>query len=138
MTITRMLEVLTTSKTKWEDLPSDEQKAFNVYIVNSMLSTHPDCIELINYTQYHYNLPKDMVYNIYLRMLPSKKIHINYMKKSKKEKYNKDLLVIMSEYYEISIKDVVVYLNVLKEKDVEDILIRLGKDKKEITKLFKP
>lgn len=138
MTITRMLEVLTTSKTKWEDLPSEEQKAFNVYIVNSMLSTHPDCIELINYTQLHYNLPKDMVYNIYLRMLPSKKIHINYMKKSKKDKHNKELLTIMSEYYEISIKDVTEYLNVMKTKDIEDILVRLGKEKKEISKLLKP
>lgn len=133
-----MLEVLTTSKTKWENLPSDEQKAFNVYIVNSMLSTHPDCIELINYTQIHYNLPKDMVYNIYLRMLPSKKIHINFMKKSKKDKYNKDLLTIISEYYEISIKDATEYLKFMKPQDVEDILVRLGKDKKEISKLLKP
>ena len=60
------------------------------------------------------------------------------MKKSKKDKHNKELLTIMSEYYEISIKDVTEYLNVMKTKDIEDILVRLGKEKKEISKLLKP
>lgn len=137
MTISRMLEVLTTSKTKWEDLTEGEQKLFNVYVVNTMISTHPDCIELINYTQFHYNLPKHIVYNIYLRMLPNKKLFINYMKKTKKDKYNKDLLIILSSYYEVSIKEVTGFLTVMNIKDIEDILIRLGKEQSEIKKLLK-
>jgi hypothetical protein len=132
-----MLEVLTTNKTKWENLTEEERKLFNVFTVNMMVSTNPDYVELINYTQLHYNLPKKIIYNIYLRMFPSKKITIFFEKKNKKAKYNEKLLSLLSHYYSISIAEVVSYLDSIKQDEVKDILTRFGIDDKDIKKLLK-
>jgi hypothetical protein len=137
MTITRMLEVLTTNKTKWENLTDEEQKLFNVFTVNMMVSTNPDYVELINYTQLHYTLPKKVVYNLYLRMFPNKKITISFIKKNKKAKYNEKLLSLLSHYYSISSKEVTQYLDSLEQAEVKDILTRFGIDDKDIKKLLK-
>ena len=131
-----MLQLITTDKKPWDQLTKQEQKEFDVFIVNKMLATNQDYVELVNIMQLHHNISKEHSYVMFLRLLPQKKIYIDYIK-SKTEKVNKDLLEIISKHYEISNYNARLYYNGLGKDYIVKLLTQLGYDDKQITKLMK-
>jgi hypothetical protein len=136
MTITQMLQLISTDKKPWNQLTKQEQKEFDVFIVNKMLATNQDYVELVNIMQLHHNMSKEQSYVMFLRLLPKKKIYIDYIK-AKTEKVNKDLLSILSKHYEISNYNARLYYNGMGKDKITELLVKLGYDDKQIAKLFK-
>jgi hypothetical protein len=136
MTITQMLQLISTDKKPWDQLTKQEQKEFDVFIVNKMLATNQDYVELVNLMQMHHNMSKEQSYVMFLRLLPQKKIYIDYIK-SKTEKVNKELLEILSKHYEISNYSARLYYNGMSKDNTLELLTKLGYDDKQISKLLK-
>lgn len=133
----QILDYLTIYKKPWNDLTDDEKKLFNVFFIHRLLSFSNDLIELVNYVQIHSNIPKEIEYNIWLNILPNKKLYFNYIKKSKKKNNNETLVSFLSEFFQVSTKEIIEYLPLIPKKDLELLLSNNGFDKKSIKKLLK-
>lgn len=131
-----MLQLISTDKKPWDQLTKQEQKEFDVFIVNKMLATNQDYVELVNLMQMHHNMSKEQSYVMFLRLLPQKKIYIDYIK-AKTEKVNKELLEILSKHYEISNYSARLYYNGMSKDNTLELLTKLGYDDKQISKLLK-
>jgi hypothetical protein len=96
---------------------------------------NPNYIELVAEIQ-EYQLPKQSLYEFYCKTLPKQKFFNKYIKPSKQQ-YVKEVLNLLSEYFQISTREVLDYCNILTQQDVTIILQQLGKEEKEIKKLLK-
>lgn len=121
------------SKVQWEDLNEEDKKSFNVYIVNKGLSMNPDYLDIVNMAQL-ITEPR-MVYKFYLNVLPNRNKFYKWVKGTKD--INKDLLIKLSEYYQVSQREVKDYIRILGKSPIRCILEKYGIEKKEITKLLK-
>lgn len=133
----QILDYLTIYKKPWDDLTDEEKKLFNVFFIHRLLSFSEDLIELVNYVQIHSNIPKDIAYNMWLNILPNKKLYFNFIKKSKKNNSNENLVSFLSDFFQISTKEIVEYIPLIPKKDLELLLSNNGFDKKSIKKLLK-
>jgi hypothetical protein len=135
---------LTYKKKPWDKLSEADQKSFSPYIINRWLSMHMDITEIIDmFQQYTIGpLSKKHVYQLYYDILPKANVKAKYIKGKKQDKYNKELVIFIKDYYQISS---------IEAEDYIDILIRstaglqsivsacklYGKTEKEIKKLLK-
>ena len=95
----------------------------------------PQHIELVAEIQ-EYPFPKQNLYEFYCKTLPKQKFFNKYIKPSKQQ-HSKEVLILLSEYFEISTREVLDYCSILTKQNVIEILQQLGKDEKEIKKLMK-
>jgi hypothetical protein len=134
---------ITDRKTPWSQLSEMDRKSFSPYMINRFLSMSPDMIEFVNELQ-KYTIsvlsPKE-VYNLYLEVLPKKKMFLKYIKGDAKEKYSEKLIEYVSKYFECSNKEALDYLDIYycNEKykaELTSILQKFGLTEKEIKKLI--
>lgn len=137
------LNGLTSLKTPWDSLSDIDKKSFSPYMINRFLSMSPDLIEFVNELQ-KYTIgilsPKE-VYNLYLDVLPKKKMFFKYIKGDAKEKYSDTLVDYVSKYYECSKLEAKDYLDIFSAKeeykeDLVTILQKFGLTDKEIKKII--
>ena len=126
-------------KTPWESLSVMDRKSFEPFMVNRFLSMNMGLLELVNELQ-KYTIgqlsPKD-VYKLYLDVLPKKKSFDKYIKGKGSDKYNDKVLGYLSQYFEVSEREVKDYLEILSKDDVIEIIQKFGIEKKEIKKWLK-
>ena len=138
-TIFQHLSGIKEKKQSWESLSEMDKKSFSPFIINRWLSMNMDLLPVINELQ-QYTIgtlrPKE-VYKLYLDFLPKKKTFDKYIKGKKSDKYNKEMLQYLSQWYGVSQSEVKEYLEILSKDDVVDILMKYGKTKKEAKKLLK-
>jgi hypothetical protein len=123
-------------KKPWNDLTNEEKDLFNPYLCHRFLSMNPDYIEFVNLIQTFPYTDKEKIYNIYLYMIPKKKMFLKYIKSSTKKKQEK-LLKYIASYYECSLGEANEYIDILRENGIKDILNKIGVDEKEQKKLLK-
>ena len=133
---------LTDKKVSWDKLTEADKKSFSVYIVNRWLSMNMDFIELINEFQKYTigQLSTAETYKLYYDILPKQKQFNKYIKGKKAEKYNPELVELLSKHFLVSEKEAIEYLDIYSESSldpVKEIVKKYGKTDKEITKLFK-
>jgi hypothetical protein len=130
-------------KTPWSSLSDMDRKSFSPYMINRFLSMNPDMIEFVNELQ-KYTIgilaPKE-VYNLYLDVLPKKKLFLKYIKGDSKEKYPDKLVEYVSKYYEFGSREAVECLDILYSTPefkihIKTILEAFGLPEKEIKKLI--
>jgi hypothetical protein len=97
---------------------------------------NPDYIEFVNLVQTFPYSDKEKIYNIYLYMIPKKKMFLKYIKSSKTKRQEK-LLKHIALYYECSLGEAEEYIDILRESGVKSILTKLGVEEKEQKKLLK-
>jgi hypothetical protein len=88
-----------------------------------------DYIELVNYVQ---NIPyteKEKYYKIYCELIPKKQFFQKYIKSTKKSP-SKDIVEQISKYYECSLGEAEEYTYILGNKDIQEILNKLGYESK--------
>lgn len=141
-TIFDHLSGLTDKKISWEQLSEADKKSFSSYMVNRFLSMNMDFIELINEFQKYTigGLSSREVYKLYLDILPKQKQFNKYIKGKKEEKYNTELVELLSKHFLISEKQAVEYLDMSHETSLntlKEIVKKYGKTDKEVDKLFK-
>ena len=136
------LSNITDRKTSWEKLSEVDRKSFSPFMINRFLSMNSDFIELVNEFQKYAigQLSAKEVYNFYSEVLPKKKQFNKYIKGKKEEKYNPELVELLSNHLVISKREVLEYLDMTYETSmdtIKEILKKYGKIDKDITKLLK-
>ena len=143
-TIFDHLANITWKKKPWSELTELDQKSFSPYLINRWLSMNMDYIEIVDALQQYTigPLSKKHVYQLYLDFLPKQKSFNKYIKGKKMNKYNKDLINIIGEHYQIPKTEAEEYITIfLSNSDTIDnittILKMYGKTDKEIKGLLK-
>jgi hypothetical protein len=134
-TIFDWVKQISYDKEPWSSFSNEEQDMFNNFMINKIISMNPNYIELVAEIQEH-QIPKDKLYQFYCQALPKQKFFNKYIKPTKQQ-YIKEVLSLLSEYFQISTREVLDYCNILTQQDVITILQQLGKEEKEIKNLLK-
>lgn len=141
-TIFDHLAGLTDRKTAWEELSDIDRKSFTPYMINRWLSMNPNYIELVNEVQKYVigQLTPEQTYKLYFDLLPKTKSYSKYIKSQKEEKYNPDLVKLLSQHFLISRSESMDILDLFTENDLNSLIkiIKLyGKTDKEVKELLK-
>lgn len=131
-----ILNYITYTKKPYSELTQEEIDSINPYLLNRYVSMNPDYLELANYIQTISLSDKEKYYKIYCHFLPKKKQWLKYIKSSTKGE-SKELLEILSKYFECSTREIKDYIKILPKKDINQILVDIGLDDKEIKKILK-
>ena len=139
MTIIDWMNQLLVHKKHWNDFTEDEQKKFSPFIINRWLSMDKDFIEIVNVFQKYSigTLEPREVYKWYCDILPKGKRFNKYIKGKRDKKYDKELINVLVNHFECSKLHIEEYLEFLTKTDLEDILMKYGKDKKTIKRMIK-
>ena len=137
-TIFDHLANITWKKKPWSELTELDQKSFSPYLINRWLSMNPDLIEIVDmFQQYTIGpLSKKHVYQLYLDFLPKAKMFARYIK-GKKNKYNKDLVTVIANHYQIARIEAEQYIDLMEQSEMINLLKKYGKQEKEIKVLLK-
>lgn len=141
-TIFDHLSGLTDRKIPWEELSDIDRKSFTPYMINRWLSMNVNYIELVNEVQKYVigQLTPEQTYKLYFDLLPKTKSFSKYIKSQKEEKYNSDLIKLLSHHFLISRSECVDILDLYTENDLNSLIkiIKLyGKTDKEVKELLK-
>ena len=133
------LKLVHNKKVKWEDLNEEEQKSWNTFIINRALSFNSNYIDIVNNVQPHTGgqLTPAEIFKYYQNMLPNNFRFQKWIKGKKENKYNPQLLALLSGYFECSCKQVEEYLKIMKKKDLKSLFISIGLQEGVIKKLIK-
>jgi hypothetical protein len=135
MKIFDWLNQITYDKQPWNLFTEEDKKSFEPYMIHRFLSMNPEYIEFVNLVQTFPYTDKEKIYNIYLYMIPRKKMFLKYIKSSTKKRQEK-LLGYVASYYECSLGEANEYIDILRENGVKNILNQLGVEEKEQKKLL--
>ena len=141
-TIFDHLSGITDKKVSWDKLSEVDRKSFSPYMINRWLSMNPNYVDLVNELQQYTigQLDARETYNLYYELLPKQKSFSKYVKGKKADKYNSELIDLLSNHFLISRKEVVDYLDITLESSkntVKEIIKKYGKTDKDAEKLLK-
>jgi len=139
MTPFDFLKLVHNKKVNWEDLTEEEQKAWNTFIINRALSFTSDYLDIINKIQPYTGgqLTPAEIFKYYQSMLPSNFRFQKWIKGNKPKTFNRDLLALVSAYFECSCKQAEDYLSILDKKELKTLLNHIGLQESDIKKLMK-
>jgi len=130
------LDEITVKKSPASQFSDEDWDSWNSYMVHRFMSMGQNNIEVANIAQRMHPTDKIGIYNFYCNIIPKKKVWNKYIKSSKKVK-NKELVEIIANYFECGLSESDHYIDMMGKDEVKNILTSIGKEKKEITKLFK-
>ena len=125
----------------WETLSDGDKKTFSNYMIHRFLTMNPDWVELISELQpYTETLAPEILYKLYIGLLPKGRYYLKYMKGKNDNKYEQFLLDLIKIDYQCSIAEAIDYTEILYStnegrKHINYICQKYGTDKKMITKL---
>ena len=96
-------------------------------------------IELVDmFQQYTIGpLNKKHVYQLYFDFLPKQKSFNKYIKGKKQDKYNKELVKLIADHYQVAKIEAEEYISLLEQTEISSLLKKYGKTDKEIKGLLK-
>ena len=109
---------------------------FNAYMVHRFLSMDSSLLELVNEVQSLPPTDKKQIYSIYKEYIPKNNKWNKYIKSTVKQP-NKDLIQYLKNYFKLSSREILDYINILSKDQIISILSQLGIEDKEIKKLLK-
>lgn len=138
-TIFEHLSGIKEKKVKWNSLSDMDKKTFSPFIINRWLSMNMGLLPIVNILQKYTIglLSARDVYKVYFDYLPKQKTFDKYIKGKKEGKHNKEMLSHLSDWYGVSKREVIDYLDILSKDDVINILMKYGLTEKESKKLLK-
>ena len=128
MTIFDWINQILVGKKHWDSFTEDEQKKFSPFIINRWLSMDKDFIEFVNVFQKYAigTLEPREVYKWYCDVLPRGKRFNKYIKGKKEKKYDKEMINIISNHFEVSKKESKDYIDLLDKKEIKEIYKMYG------------
>lgn len=121
------ITLLTTKKTRWDALTSNEQKGFQPFIVTKMLSYDHNIIDIVNYLAKYTmggDLSKEQIWGMFYTILPKMRLNISYIKKVKKDKNPLDdkYIECLMKQFHCSKSEAEDYMTILEGKiDIDPI-----------------
>ena len=138
-TIFDFIDGMTHKKKEWHSYTDIDHKKFSPFIVNRWLSMRMELIDIINELQkYTIGLlsPKD-TYRLYHGFLPAQRTFAKYIKGKKEDKFNKQLVSIIANHYQVSKFEAIDYIDLLDKDSCADLLTLYGHTPAEKKKLLK-
>ena len=128
MTIFDWINQLLVTKKPWNDFTEDEQKKFSPFIINRFLSMDKNFIEIVNVFQKYAigTLEPREVYKWYCDVLPKGKRFNKYIKGKRNKKYDKEMINIISNHFEVSKKESKDYIDLLDKTEIKEIYKMYG------------
>ena len=128
MTIIDWVNQLLVHKKHWDEFTVDEQKKFSPFIINRWLSMDKDFIEFVNIFQQYAigTLEPREVYKWYCDVLPQGKRFNKYIKGKRDKKYDKEMINIISNHFEVSKKETKIYIDLLEKNEIREIFKMYG------------
>ena len=128
MTIFDWVNNILVYKKPWDEFTEDEQKKFSPFIINRWLSMDKDFIEIVNFFQKYAigTLESREVYNWYCDILPKGKRFNKYIKGKKNKKYDKEMINIISNHFEVSKQETKTYIDLLDKQEIKEIYKMYG------------
>jgi hypothetical protein len=112
---------LTYDKKEWKDLTYEQQKGFNVYIVNKFLSMDLYLCEAINQMQeYTLSMEKELVWKIYSTILPKERLYLKYIKAEPIAGINEKDIPVFIKHFKCTEKQAIEYIQLLTKKGLEE------------------
>ena len=136
MNLWSWLEEITVKKSPSSHFSKEDWDGWNSYMVHRFMSMSSNNIEISNLAQKMQPTDKVGIYNFYCNFTPKKKVWNKYIKSNIKPK-NKELLSLIANYFECGFNESDHYIDIMGKNEVKSILKSIGKEKKEITQLFK-
>tara|TARA_S200002703_G_C3635242_1_gene195073 strand:- start:132 stop:545 length:414 start_codon:yes stop_codon:yes gene_type:complete len=127
---------INTKKSPIDSFSNDDWDQWNSYVVHRVLSMNPDYLALVNEVQKLPPTSKKQIYSIYREYIPKNNKWSKYIKSTKKP-YNKDLIQYLKDYFELSSREILDYINILDKSEIMSILSQLGINEKDSKKLLK-
>lgn len=123
----------------YNNLNEIDKKNFNQYLILTGLSMNENYIDEISYILKYVNtIPNIQFYKMCCDIIPYDKTFSKWIK-SKKIKFNFELINYISKYYEIGIDDATEYCQIMYNKNIDElklILQKFGLDDKKIKQLL--
>jgi hypothetical protein len=135
MNIFDFLNEISYNKREWKEFTPEQQAAFDPYMIHRFISMKQDYIEVVNEIQFT-PMPKDILYNLWCKILPKKKTFFRYIK-PKKGKINPKLINILAKRFALSEREIKDNYHLIGEDLSRDILLNIGMDEKQIKTLLK-
>jgi len=130
------LEEIIKTKSDYKSFTPEQWKTFDPYMISLFLSMNPSYIELIDEIQ-SLTSDKEKLYRIYSNLIPKNNRTYSPYIKSKSSKLNEDKLKLISNLFDISIKESNDYLRIMPKEWFSQILEDYGIDGKEAKNLLK-
>lgn len=130
------MKEITVAKSSSDSFDEETWNSFNTFMIHRFISMYQPYVEIVNYIQGLDIKDKKQVYEIYRELLPKKSIFAKYIK-NQTENPSSSLADYISLYYQVSLREVYNYLEILPTDVIKEILEELGVDEKEIKKLTK-
>lgn len=130
-------------KTYWKKLSEEDKKTFNNFMVHRFLSMNPAWLDVVNEIQ-KYNLDSEILYKLYIDIIPKKKVWLKYVKGRKEMiEYPRWALEIISNHYQVNFRTAKEHIEMflLTEGgmyELAELFRKYGTDPKEIKKLGLP
>jgi len=138
-----MLRYLTHGKKPWEKLTLEEQK-MGPFMLNKWLSMDADLLPPVNQVERYTSngMSTEMVYKLYYDLLPNVKFYFRYIKGKTADKYNANLVAIVSTHLQVSKSEAIESMGLIEQLPNYKILLTeflsmYGKNAKEIKVLLK-
>ena len=137
MTLFDWLNQILLHKKEWKEFDETEQKTFNTFMINRFLSMSEDFVDAVNICQEHtFQMEDKDVYNLYKKLIPRQKKFLRYIK-GKKDKYPKKLIKFLAKHYQVSQREIVDYMPMIKKEHIQILGKQYGKNKKQIREMMK-
>lgn len=133
MNIFDLAKLICTKKTPWEELSEEDQKAWNPYMINRILSMNPDYLELVDHIQLRSNMSPEMVYKTYCDLLPVGYRYMPFVKGSSKLAEVK----AVAEHYGVSRREAREYIKLLSKEVIIDLVAKYDEEPFESHKIKK-
>jgi len=118
-------------------LTEADKKTWSNYMICRFLSMQSELVEAINDLQaYQVKLTPEQFYKLCIAVVPQSRGFHPYIK-GKSDKYNKDLLYLLSRHYQESERNAIEYLELLSREQLVDIVSLYGYNEKQIDNLLK-
>ena len=128
MTIFDWINQMLVTKKHWDEFTEDEQKKFSPFIINRWLSMDKDFLEVVNVFQKYAigTLEPREVYKWYCDILPKGKRFNKYIKGKKDKKYDKEMIDIISNHFEVSKQETKTFIDLLDKQEIKEIYKMYG------------
>lgn len=120
------------NKTAPNTYTESDWKSWSSFMINRWLSMNSGLVELVNEIQSLNITDKKQLYKLYLDILPKKRVFAKYIKSTKVEKHDPEVVAVLAQHFEIGKKEIKSYLDQLSRSSagmqfVQDVLLSYGK-----------
>ena len=138
MNLFKWIDELFVGKRDWNTFSDADKKSFSPFMIVRYLSMNKDILPLVNHYQNYMIqvMPHKAVYQFWCGVLPKKKTYLKYIK-GKKDKYNKEVIDYLVDYFEVSRLQASEYRELIPKDNLIHMLKEYGKNDKEIKKMLK-